>query len=398
MHYQGIVSIALLVGGLLAQTPTTDPAPSLDGLDPARLETATAVQSHFEDVARRSYEFVVSVTAYRRSDEAEEATVLRERSAWIRDPLNITDYPGHDRIGVGSGVVVSEDGEILTCRHFLLDEEGRMADLVSVETADLRHTICDVIALEPTLDLALLKLRVYTEGNPPTYRAAKFGDSETAKAGHWAFAVGNPVGTEQFFGPGLITTPPNRDCYQEQLSSTFLQFATTMHPEAYGGPLVNVRGEVIGITIPRIIQPGATVEQPNVGINFAMPSNVINGIYNALRLVKSFRSPWLGFAVMSRTELRRELGPEKFNALDKPRYGIYLENVFAPSPASELGLQPGDFLVDFDGEAVYSPLNFQKLLYLAGIGAEVEIVVYRAGETMRKTIEIQERPENATLR
>jgi S1-C subfamily serine protease len=402
------IALALTMAALVAQDPSPEnEAPAapktaeqtiVQGLDESRLAAALAVEQHFEDLARQAYGYVVSVTAHRRTDELDVATVREARADWIRDPLNITDYPGHDRIGIGSGVVVSEDGEILTCRHFLLDENGRMADIISVETPDQRHTICDVIAMEPTLDLALIKLRVYTETDPPKFKVATFGDSGTAKAGHFAFAIGNPVGPEQFFGRGVITTPPNRDCYQDQLSSTYLQIAVRVHPEAYGGPLINTRGETIGILLPRVIELGPTVEQPNLGIEFAMPSNIVKGIYGALRQVKSFRSPWLGFAVMSRTELRRELGPEAFNALEKPRFGIYLENVFAPSVASELGVEPGDFLTHFDGEVVYSPLNFQKMLYLAGIGAEVELEFFRDGQTFTRKFTVEERPAEATTR
>ena len=122
-----------------------------------------------------------------------------------------------------------------------------------------------------------------------------------------------------------------------------------MHPECYGGPLLNVRGEVIGILLPLRSRFGALPIEPARGLEFALPSNVLSGLYNSLRQVGSARSPWLGFAVMSRAELLKDKGPEAFAAMPKPRFGIYIENVFSPSPAAAAGLQPGDFLVKFDG-------------------------------------------------
>ena len=401
------LAVVVLSIALSAAAQTSNPIPKpprtafdtpVTGLNPDRLAAGLALQAHFEDLARQAYQCTVSITAHSKRDEIDESDMAVERSNWIRDPANITDYPGHDQVGAGSGVVVSEDGDILTCRHFLLNGNEEVVDIVSVETPDQRHTICDVIAMEPTLDLALLRMRVFSKRNPPKFQVATFGDSSSARAGHFAFGVGDPVGPEQFFGVGVVTTPPNRDCYQELLSSTYIQIALRVHPETYGGPVFNVSGEMIGLLIPRVIKAGATLPQPVMGMEFAMPSNIIKGIYTSLRKVKSFRSPWLGFAVMSRTELRRELGPEKFNALAKPRFGIYLENVFKPSPATQNGVEPGDFLVHFDGEPVYSPLDFQKLLYVAGIDSEVELEFFRNGETFKRKFFVAERPPQATFR
>ena len=191
---------------------------------------------------------------------------------------------------------------------------------------------------------------------------------------------------------------PSRDCYQEALTSTYIQSAMTVHPEAYGGPLLNLRGEVIGVLMPRAWKAGFTELMPSYGIEFAMPSNIVSGIYKALRVKKSFKSPWLGFAVMSRSELRKERTTEEFNGLAKPPIGIYIENVFDPSAASEAGIKPGDFMVKFDGTPVSTPLIFQKLLYLDGIGGTAQLEMFRDGETYVVELPIRERPANATTR
>ena len=152
----------------------------------------------------------------------------------------------------------------------------------------------------------------------------------------------------------------------------------------------------MGMLSPRKPVPGPLADLPGYGIEFALPSNILQGLYKSLRQTGGNKSPWLGFAVMSRSELIRERGIEKFNAMDKPSTGILIENVFKPSPATTAGIQPGDFLVQFDGKPVLSPLNFQRYLYLTGIGAKVTLKMYRGGKLFDVEAKIEERPKNAS--
>jgi S1-C subfamily serine protease len=102
--------------------------------------------------------------------------------------------------------------------------------------------------------------------------------------------------------------------------------------------------------------------------------------------------------VMSRAELASVRGVAEFDAMSKPANGIWIENVFTPSPASDAGIQPGDFLVSFDTYKVSTPVDFQRYLYLAGIGKSVKLTVFRNGELLTKELEIQKRPESARPR
>ena len=150
--------------------------------------------------------------------------------------------------------------------------------------------------------------------------------------------------------------------------------------------------------MPRAPTPGFLAPEPAYGIAFALPSNLVLNLFNALKNAQSTRSPWLGFSVISMAELRKELGPDKFNAMARPRTGIMLENLFEPSPAVEADLQKGDFMVRFDGKLIHTPLEFQESLYLAGIGSEITLQMWRDGKTFEQKITILERPENATFR
>ena len=222
-----------------------------------------------------------------------------------------------------------------------------------------------------------------------------FGDSAAVDAGHWAFGAGNPTGPEKYFQAGQFTTGPSRDCYQELLTAFYIQATLKPHAEAYGGPLVNLRGEVVGMLSPRKPKPGPLTAAADYGIEFALPSNIIQGLYKSIKLKQSFESPWLGFAVMSRSEILKTKGVQHFSAMDKPRTGILIESVFDPGPGVAAGVKPGDWLVSFDGHRISAPVDFQKRLYLAGVGTQVTLEFYRDGEVFVVETAVEKRPGNA---
>jgi serine protease Do len=135
-----------------------------------------------------------------------------------------------------------------------------------------------------------------------------------------------------------------------------------------------------------------------LGIEFGLPSKIIQGLYTTLREVQSTRSPWLGFSVMSREELAAQRGVLNFQSMPKPPQGIFIENLFTPSPAAESGVRAGDFLVSFDRQVVFTPVDFQRYLYLAGIGKRVRLEVFRDGKIIVLEITVTERPAEARPR
>ena len=177
--FRSVRSLILLgvASTVVAQGP--DPESEITGL--------LRLQKDFEKLATDIYPCTATVTAYRRKIVPIMATAqpmddVQARSAWVMDSFN-NDYPGYEEIGIGSGFFLTESGEMLTCRHFLLKEDGELADLVSIETDDLRHTIATVIATEPTLNLALLRLEVFDEAYKPSFKVAEFGNSATGRSG-----------------------------------------------------------------------------------------------------------------------------------------------------------------------------------------------------------------------
>lgn len=360
------------------------------------LELALQLESTYLALAERVFPSIVTVRAFERIPASETATANpTPQTGWV-SPID-ENYPGFRRIGAASGVILTADGDILTSRTSLLKADGKPADLVDVETIDNRLTICRVLGMEPTLNIAVLKLDVYSSDNPPRFRPIRMGNSFLLHPGSMVAAVADPFGPEKFFGVGVCAGTPNRECYQEQLSSTYVQTAMQVHPGAYGGALVNLRGEFVGMLAPRAHATGVS-DAPHMGLEFALPSNIIQGLYGTIRRNQSFESPWLGYAVMSMAELRKEIGVEAAAALVRPPAGIYVENVFTPSPAAAADVRPGDFLTKFNGIEIHSPLDFQKQLYLAGIGTRVPVEFFRAGERFVRELVIEVRPPNATTR
>jgi serine protease Do len=295
-----------------------------------------------------------------------------------------------------SGFVVDAGGDVLTCLSLLKNEDGALPDLVDVDLQDHARVIAEIVGTEPTVNLAIVHCMVFPNGHRKL-QALQFGDSDTLECGQWTMAFGDPAGPEKFFTVGSFIARPTRDCYQEQLAATYLQVAMTVHPQTYGGPLVNLEGEVVGVLAPRSPVPGGA-PAPGFGIEFALPSKIVAGLYHSILQARSFQSPWLGFAVMSRAEVATARGIEAFNAMPKPRHGILIESVFRPSPAAAAGILPGDFLVAFDDTAIRTPVDFQKCLYLAGAGRTVRLELFRAGETLHREIAVQVRPPEATTR
>jgi serine protease Do len=311
----------------------------------------------------------------------------RGTAGWRVVPTTDLLHPGH-RPGRGaSGFLVSADGYIVTLRRVIVDPAtGREAPIVDVEVGS-DHFKADVMGLEPTLDLAVLKI---TSASPLPF--LRFGDSGKSRPGHWAIAFGNPDGSEQTLMPGFVSFQPTRECYQDDLSATYLQTSAPVGDGSLGGPVVNLRGEVIGVSA-RLGRPGATGgTAPATGSGHALPSNIANAILQSLLIRENKESPWLGISVLALTEATRtRLGGHAAG-------GIEIDNVFDPSPASTAGILVGDILHSLAGEPIATVYDFQRLLYHHGPGSRVLLGIVRGGKPLEVAATIARRPPEATTR
>ena len=377
--------------GRTAATTSPTVRPPVQGGD-----VAQQLETLFVEVGKRVMPSVVGVSAFARQTPAEAAAMAQPPpDGWAAVAAEDDPYPGFRRTRSASGFVVSADGDILTCSDVLFDQRGQPVEVVDVEYRDGQHLLARVVGVEPTIHLGVLQPAVVPyRGLPATAVAVPIRDDGDFRAGQWTIGLGDPWGPSTAFGVGVIASEPTRQCYQENLTSTLVQSSMQMHPEACGGPMADLHGDVIGLLVPA---PGVQATLGGAQPTFALPMSVAIGIYRSLKVKESRVSPWLGFAVLEIPAARQRLGDTPA-ARQLPQTGVYIDDLFTPSPAAAADVRIGDSLTAVDGHRLLSVLDFQQQLYLAGVGRRVTLELVRGGQRLHKQVSVEQRPPTATTR
>jgi len=377
----------------------------------AAIGTAIQLQDAFSSVAARVFPRVVGVTGYVR-----DASYTPEQSApgrgpvWTAASVDALRYPGYRPLRSGSGFLVDDEGFVLSRDQLLRSDAGELVDLVDVELADHSHRVASIVGSEPALDLGVLQLGEpdAASGTAPFAPAlVELGDAERLAVGHWLLALGDPPGAEQNLAVGIVAAPPARQCYQQEISATRLQSSLVIPERARGGPVVDIQGRVVGLSVgePRVAAgasaPAAAAPAPaSVGGSapgHVLPINLVLNLYEALKIAHSTRSPWIGVSVLELDRVAAARDPSR-PAPALPVNGVGIDDVFVPSPAVAAGVRTGDFLVELGGQPVQSVADFQKWMYVNGIGKKVELGLLRDGKPLRVSVTIEARPAEATTR
>jgi Do/DeqQ family serine protease len=266
--------------------------------------------------------------------------------------------------GLGSGVIVSKDGYILTNNHVV---DG--SDKVKVEMPDRRTFTAKVVGTDPDTDLAVLKVDA---NDLPTL---VIGDSDAVKVGDVAIAVGNPLDIGQTVTSGIISAKgrtTNGDGYQD-----FLQTDAAINRGNSGGALVNVAGQLIGINSQIL-----SVSEGNIGLGFAIPSNMAKHVMDELVMNGKVRRAKLGVTVQRITpEMASTLGLANAN-------GALISNVDDGSPAAKAGLKQGDVITQYNGKPVADNNQLRNAVASTTPGTTVPVQVLRNGktETLQATV------------
>ncbi len=265
----------------------------------------------------------------------------------------------HARVpGAGSGVVIHEDGYIVTNNHVI--GNGTQAE---IHFSDHSGMIADVIGRDPDTDLALLKVRA--ERPLPS---ATFGDSGTVKIGQWVLAVGNPFGLDQTVTLGIVSGI-GRDNMNVSRYENFIQTDASINPGNSGGPLFNLRGEVIGIN--------TAIISFAQGIGFAIPSNMTKRIVGQLKTGGRVMRGWLGVGL-------QPLPPRSADATGTPDApGIAVSEVFAGEPAARAGIRAGDVITRIGSERLTSINQLSRVVAGFTPGEEVLVHVTREGTALQ---------------
>ena len=265
---------------------------------------------------------------------------------------------------LGSGVIVTNEGHIITNNH-VVDQ----VDEIEVQLSDGRTKKARLVGADSQVDLAVLKI------DDPGVKPIKLADSDTVQAGDFVLAIGNPFGFDETVTDGIISSKgrPNRtDAFGD-----LLQTNAAINPGNSGGPLVNLRGEVIGINVAIISRSGGSQ-----GIGFAIPSNTVRTALESLLKQGRIIRGYLGIRTLP-------LQPGQNGAESE---GVVIDGVIPGSPAAEAQLQKGDIIRKFNGHEVKNLPALRSLVAQAGLNKKVELEIVRDDKPMTVTTEIKEEP------
>jgi Do/DeqQ family serine protease len=261
------------------------------------------------------------------------------------------------QVGIGSGVIITADGYIVTNNHVIEN-----SDKVSVTLNDKREFPAKVVGTDHSTDLALLKIEA--ENLP----FIAFGNSDNLKIGEWVLAVGNPYNISSTVTAGIVSAKGRsmaiiEDNYRIE---SFIQTDAAVNKGNSGGALVNLKGEMVGINTAIVSPTGGYV-----GISFAIPSSIVQKVVQDLIEFGTVQRAIMGVQI---SEITSELAKDK--GLDQLK-GVYVQEVNDNSAAKEAGIEVGDIIIQINGVAVNSPSELQELVGRSRPGDKISVLVKR---------------------
>jgi serine protease Do len=272
--------------------------------------------------------------------------------------------------GLGSGVIVESNGLIITNNHVV----GK-ADEIRVTLSDKREFKAKLIGTDPKTDIAVV--RIEATGLP----TIPWADSDKLEVGEFVLAVGNPFGLTQTVTLGIVSALGRAAGIAEY--EDFIQTDAAINPGNSGGPLVNVRGELVGINTAIFSQSGG-----NMGIGFAVPSNMAQSIMQQLVQTGKVVRGWLGVSIQ---ELTPELASQ-FGLGDTK--GVLVSDVMDDSPAKKAGFERADVILEYDGKPMDSPTHLRNAVAQTPVGKKVAVKILRDKKPKTIDVTIAEQPKS----
>jgi serine protease Do len=359
------IVFGMILGGRQLAPAATGPGPTLD----------------FADVVERAMPAVVSVRSINLGAEQKEGAQRPERNPspeewffqrFFGEPDGPQVPPDHPSVGEGSGFIISDDGYLLTNLHVV-----ERADDVRVRLSDGREFKAKVVGTDPSIDLALLKVDPQGGQLP----RLPLGDSSALRVGEWVIAIGNPLEFEHTVTAGVLSAKERRVAIGDTDTGvvSFLQTDAAINFGNSGGPLLDIRGNVVGIN--------TAIRRSNLaeGIGFALPINHARMVIDQLRERGYVRRGYIGINMNPEgidEEAREYLGlPDAF--------GVLVDAVTRDGPADKAGLEPGDVIRKVDGDVVKDNLDLIAKIASKQPGDDVTLEVFRKEGDRRRTLTLE---------
>ncbi len=383
-----VLTLAMMVASTLAMAQQKDPVGdalsgalnALTGKDQQKVEgeateavptNRAEIQLTFAPIVRDVAKSVVNVYAVRRQQEI--------RSPFEGDPF-FERFFGRDGLGLprqknntslGSGVIVSADGIILTNNHVIEN-----MDAVKVSLSDGREFECEIVLKDPKSDLAVLRAK-----GGGTFAPIEIADSDAVGVGDLVLAIGNPFGVGQTVTMGIVSAV-SRSLAGVNDYGYFIQTDAAINPGNSGGALVDMQGRLIGINTAIYSRTGSSV-----GLGYAIPANMTKVILRSASVGSEVVRPWIGGDFQSITaEIAESLG------LDLPR-GAIVAGIVKDGPAEKAGLKVGDVVTAVNGLSVENADTLGYRLDTVGVGGTAKLTLLRRGETIELAIDLEAAPE-----
>ncbi len=350
-----------LPGGRAGVAGSVLPAPTL--LQAAPAMPASGAGSGYALAAQRAAPAVVSVTA----------TKMMRRSPHADDPrfkFFFGDGPAtQQQIGLGSGVIVSPEGYLLTNHHVVED-----ATEIEVQLADGRQTRARVVGSDPETDIAVLKIEL------DALPVITLGDVRALRVGDAVLAIGNPFNVGQTVTAGIVSALDRNSASQSRFQN-FIQTDAAINPGNSGGALVDVQGALVGINTAIFSASGGSL-----GIGFAVPVDTARQVMQALVRDGSVKRGWLGVEP-------RDLSAELVESLNLTvKTGVLITGVLQDGPAARGGLRPGDVVVGVGGQPVANSQELFAAVAALKPGSTAVVAVQRGAQALELKLVVSERP------
>jgi serine protease Do len=365
-----VAGAALALSPAIAGAAQPQPSPEAQ----RAIEMAEGLSKAFEHVATIVTPSVVTVQATKRIEPAQRRQQVPDafRNSPFGDEFFERFFGGpaqpqqpYVQQGQGTGFIVSEDGYILTNNHVVAG-----ATELRVVLSDDSSYDATIVGTDPQTDVAVLKVEA---GGLP---ALAFGDSDDLRVGQWVVAAGSPLGLSSTITAGIVSAT-GRSRVGITDYEDFIQTDAAINPGNSGGPLVNLRGEVVGMNTAIATRTGG-----NMGIGFAIPINMAAQVMHSLIDDGAVTRGWLGVVIQDLTPgLAESFG---FEGDD----GVLISEISPDGPAAKAGLEAGDIVTAYNGEAVESMDALRLKIAATEPGSAAEFRIFRNGESRSLSVEI----------